>query len=509
MTTPLKQNGGWVLAATILGSSLSFIDGTFVNIALPILQEKLGATVIQVYWISLSYSLLLSAFILVGGALGDKYGRRRIFMLGTAIFAIASLACGLSPDANVLIAARALQGFGGALLVPGSLAIISASFDKASRGKAIGTWSGFSAITAGFGPVLGGWLIQHLSWHWIFFINLPIAAVVLLICWLYVPESRDEDSPHGLDLPGVVLITLSLGGIIYGLTGSSDRGFTDPLVAASLTLGVVFLAAFIFLEWRSTKPMVPLELFRSPTFTGTNLLTLFLYAALSAVMFFLPFNLIRLQGYTPTEAGSAMLPFVVTMFVLSRWAGGLIDKFGAKLPLIIGPIITGVGFLLFALPGKEASNYWTNFFPAIVVMSLGMSLVVAPLTTAVMGSVEEHRAGVASGINNAISRTAGLLAIAVFGVVMLAGFNHTFDRELASLNAPEEVKVSLAEQKQNFTNISESNTGSDQTAAEAEHLVETSFLTGFRLVAYLAAALAFLSAICSWILVEGKPGKRK
>lgn len=500
---PEIKKGTWVLAATIIGSSITFIDGTVVNVALPIMQEKLNASVTEVQWVVESYALMLSALILVGGALGDKYGRKLIFSIGVIIFALSSLWCGLVSSPVPLIIARAVQGIGAALLVPGSLAIISATFPKKARGKAIGTWSGFTAIAAGFGPVLGGWLIENISWRWIFFINLPLSVIVLLITWRHVPESRNENAKKGLDWLGVLLATVGLGGLVYGLTESSTLGFSHPLVFGSLIVAVIALAGFVVAEARERNPMMPLELFGSSSFKGANLLTLFLYAALSGILFFLPFNLIQIQGYGPTLAGAALIPFVLTMFLLSRWAGGLIDKFGAKLPLIIGPITTGIGFVLFTIPGV-GSNYWTSFFPAIMVMSLGMTISVAPLTTTVMGSVDEHYAGVASGINNAVSRTAGLLAIAVFGIAMLMSFNYSLQEQLASTEISTEVKNNLEQQKTRFTNI-DTSALAPEAREQAVNVVKSSFVSGFRVVALLSAGLAFAAALCSLIFIEGKP----
>jgi EmrB/QacA subfamily drug resistance transporter len=501
------KNGAWILAATIIGSSITFIDGTVVNIALPILQEKLGASVAQVQWIVEAYSLMLSALILVGGALGDKFGRRLIFCIGIVIFTLGSAWCGLAGSASPLIAARAIQGLGAAMLVPGSLAIISASFPKKDRGKAIGTWSGFTAISAGFGPVLGGWLIENISWRWIFFLNLPLAIIVLLICWRYVPESHNGNSKKGLDFTGAILVTLGLGGIVYGLIESGTYGLSHPAVIGGIAAGVVFLIVFVFVERRSSHPMVPFELFLSRDFTGANLLTLLLYAALSTLMFFLPFNLLQIQHYSATAAGSALLPFVLMMFFLSRWSGGLVDKFGAKLPLVIGPIITGVGFALFSLPGADAVNYWTSFFPAIMVMSLGMTISVAPLTTTVMGAVDEHFAGTASGINNAVSRTAGLLAIAVFGVVMLAAFNQSLMSRINSPDTPAEIRPYLEEQKNKLGDINFSQIPDQQLRLKAETAAKESFVSGFRLIALISAGMAFGAALCSLILISGKAAK--
>ena len=398
-----------------------------------------------------------------------------------------------------------MQGIGAALLVPGSLAIISASFSKADRGRAIGTWSGFTAIAAGVGPVLGGWLIEHVSWRWIFFINLPIAAVVLAITWWRVPESRDENAGERLDILGAATVTLGLSGLVYGLIESGERGFKDTRVMGSLAAGVVLLLLFVVIERkRGSRAMMPLALFRSPTFTGANLLTLFLYGAMSGLMFFLPFNLIQVQGYSPTEAGAALLPFVLTMFVLSRWAGGLVQRYGAKLPLVLGPIVAAVGFALFILPGAGAGSYWTSFFPAVMVMSLGMAASVAPLTTTVMGAVEERHAGIASGINNAVSRTAGLISIAVFGIVMTGVFAQDLNASLQSLELPSETRAALEAQTSRLATISIPEQLEAETKQAIKRAIEESFVSGFRVVILMAAALALVSALFAWLLIDGK-----
>src|SRR5580765_5571591 len=370
--------GRWVLAAAILGSSITFIDGTVVNVALPVLQKELGASVSGAQWIVESYALMLAALILVGGSLGDRLGSRRVFTIGVALFGLASIWCGMAPELTNLIVARAVQGIGAALLVPGSLALISANFAKERRGRAIGTWSGFTAIAAGIGPVLGGWLVANFSWRWIFFINVPLAVAVLVICWFRVPESRDDEAAGRIDWVGAILATVGLGGIVFGLIESNTGGFAQTHVIASFVVGALASIGFVFAELRSEHPMMPFGLFRSKTFAGANLLTLFLYAALGGIMFFLPFNLIQVQGYSPAAAGASLLPFVITMFLLSRWAGGLVDHYGSKLPLVIGPLIAGAGFALFTLVGADAGSFWTSFFPAVMVMSFGMCIAVAP-----------------------------------------------------------------------------------------------------------------------------------
>jgi EmrB/QacA subfamily drug resistance transporter len=500
-----KRAAPWVLAATILGSSITFIDSTVVNVALPVLQRELGTNIVGAQWVVEAYSLMLSALILVGGSLGDRWGRRRVFSAGLVLFAVASAGCGLAQTTAHLIIARAVQGVGAAMLVPGSLALISASFSKEDRGRAIGTWSGFTAISAGVGPVLGGWLIENVSWRWIFFINLPLAAVVLLITWTRVPESRDDSAGERVDILGAATATLGLGGVVYGLLESGERGFKDSRVVASLVIGALLLFLFVVVERRrGQRAMMPLALFRSPTFAGANLLTFFLYGALGGLMFFLPFDLIQVQGYSSIAAGAALLPFVLTMFILSRWAGGLVRRYGAKLPLVVGPVVAGAGFTLFMLPGAEAGSYWTSFFPAVMLMSLGMAASVAPLTTTVMGAVEERHAGVASGINNAVSRTAGLISIAALGIVMTGAFARNFNARLQALDLPVETRAALEAQSSRLATINISDELNVETKQAIKRAVEESFVGGFRVVIMIAAALALAGGLCAWLLIEGR-----
>ena len=503
-----KSSGRWILAATVLGSSMAFIDGTVVNVALPALQANLHATVPDVQWVVEAYSLLLTALLLAGGSMGDHYGRRRIFVIGVALFSLASAWCGFAGNVRQLIFARAAQGIGAALLVPGSLAIISASFRDEKRGRAIGTWSGFTAITAAIGPVLGGWLIETISWRAVFFINLPIALVVLLIVSRFVPESSDENNKGPLDWFGAVLTTLGLGSLVYGLIESSRLGFEHRAVFVALISGVFVFAAFLLFEKRARSPMLPLMLFRSRDFTGANVLTLLLYAALGGTLFFLPLNLIQVQGYTATAAGAALLPFILIMFFLSRWSGGLVHRYGAKLPLVAGPIIAALGFALFAVPGR-GSNYWTKFFPAVVVLGLGMAVSVAPLTITVMGAVPGNRVGIASGINNAISRAAGLLAIAVLGIVMLHVFNHSLDQRLAKIDMSAPAKHSLDAQRINLAAATIPEEVPSSSRAILRQTIGESFVDGFRRVMLVGAGLAFASGIISWLFINGsKPTSR-
>ncbi len=495
------KNGTWILVATILGSSMAFIDSSVVNVALPRLQVELGVSTSSVQWVVESYALFLGALILVGGSLGDQFGRKRIFSIGVVIFALASMWCGLSPNIEQLIIARSVQGIGGALLTPGSLSIIRASFDAEQRGKAIGTWSGFSAITSALGPVLGGWIVQNATWRLIFFINIPLAIVVLLISFSRVPESRSEGAGKHLDIVGALLTTIGLGGLVYGLIRAQDAGFADPIVLGCVIGGLIFLAAFVFVEGRSPKPMLPLTLFRSRTFSGTNLLTLFLYAALGGALFFFPFNLISVQGYPPTAAGAALLPFTLLSFSLSRWAGGLVTRYGSKLPLIIGPTIAGVGFILFALPGLGGS-YWFTYFPAVIVLGLGMTITIAPLTTTVMGAVEDRYSGAASGVNNAIARIAGLLAVAVLGICIAYAFDGNFIGHLNTLHLSPDLYDALYSQRGRLVGIVIPDSVQGATRMAVRQAIDESFLAGFRLAMFIAAGLAFASALCSVFFVS-------
>lgn len=493
----------WVLAATILGSGIASIDATAVNVALPTMQRELHATAANLQWVIEAYSLFLAALILVGGSLGDRMGRRKMYAAGMAIFTVASVSCGAAPNIGFVIVARCLQGIGGALLVPGSLAIISASFDQTRRGKAVGTWAGFSSITTAIGPVLGGWLVQSISWRAVFFINVPIAVVTLYLLYRHVPETRDEEASGPIDWLGALVVTGALAGIVFGLIEAGPRGFGDPLVAGTLVGGIVLLPIFVVVEARAASPMVPLDVFRSRNFTGANLLTLLLYGALGGSLYFLPFDLQQVQMYPPTAAGAAFLPFPIIIFVLSRWAGGLIQKYGARLPLVIGPIVTALGLALFALPGIGGS-YWTTFFPAVIVMSLGMTLVIAPLTTTVLNAVPTHRSGVASGVNNAVTRAAGLLAIAVLGLVVASTFTSSLDSRLNALHASPAVKRALHAQRTKFVDAPIPSGISPSERAQLERTLKEAFVTAFRVAMLIAAGLAAGSALLAAWLIEGK-----
>jgi EmrB/QacA subfamily drug resistance transporter len=439
---------------TILGSSLGFIDGSVVNVALPAMQSTLQSTIATMQWVINGYMLMLASLILLGGSLGDRFGRRRVFIIGLVIFAIASMGCGLAPTAGWLIAARVVQGLGAAMLVPASLAIIGAAFSEEARGRAIGTWAAAAAIMTAIGPPLGGWLVDAVGWRSIFFINPPIAIVALLLA-LKLPADHDTNKAERLDFAGSTLAVITLGLFCYGLIALGEGKQTVGLAAILVAIPATVL--FIVIEARSAAPMLPLKLFRDRNFAGANALTLVLYAALSGSLFMIPFLLIRVHHYSATAAGAAFLPFSIIMGAGSRWTGGLSDRFGARLLLIGGPLLTGAGFALLALTGEYA-NYWISTFPGLVLVGIGMTFCIPPLTSTVFNSVPDAMSGTASGINNAAARGGGLLAVAALGLAFGGA-------DLASVNA-----------------------GQLQSA--------------YRLIMFTAAVLAVVSAACAAVAIS-------
>ena len=506
-TGPLdKRRQSWVLAACVLGSSMAFIDSSVVNVALPKMESELQTTLAYMTWVINAYTLCMSALLLIGGAAADQIGRRRIFMIGITIFSIASIGCGIAPTVEMLILARAVQGVGAALLIPCSLAIIGAAFGEKERGAAIGIWSGASAIAAGSSPLLGGWLVDHVSWRAIFLINPVIALPTILIALRHVPESIDVEAKKGLDGAGAALAFFGLGSLVYGLIAASERGWSSPIVLGAILLGLVLLVAFVAAERRSPTPMMPLNVFQSLTFSGVNILTLLLYGALGGMMFFLPFLLIQVHGYTATEAGGAFLPFTIILGVLSKWGGGLVDRFGARLPLIIGPTVVAVGVALIAVPGTGGA-YWTTFFPPMAVLGLGMAVTVAPLTTTVLNSVAQHQTGVASGINNAVAQVASLLLIAILGTVGIATLNHSLDERLT--NTTPEVRKIGEMARSGFVMPAPPPGTPRQTQDSARTLIANSFLDTIRRVMMITTVLCLASAAAAAFTIKPSTASRE
>ncbi|HUI70133.1 MAG TPA: MFS transporter [Spirochaetia bacterium] len=496
--------GPWVLFSTIFASSMAFIDGTALNVALPAIQTGLHATGVQLLWIVNAYLLMLAALIPVGGSLGDLFGRRRVFAVGISLFMVASLICGLSPSARFLVWARLVQGIGSSLMIPGSLAIISSFFGPSERGKAIGTWSAATTIVTVIGPVLGGVLSSAGLWRGVFLINIPLGIAALIPLLVKVPESRGSQAGSRIDVPGAGLLVAGLAGVTFGLMSAPDHGFRDPRIIGSLSVGIAALGAFIVVEARTTRPMIPLTLFSSRTFSGTNLLTLALYGALSVGTFFLSLNLVQAQGYSMALAGFAFTPFALVLTVLSRWAGRIVDRSGPRVPLVIGPAIAGLAFLFLSRTGLTPgpSQYWVSFFPGVVLLGIGMGVTVAPLTTTVMGSVATQLSGTASGINNAVSRTAGVLAIAVVGALSLVLFAHGLDSRASAAGLSAPVRQALAVEASRLAAAGVPSNAAPQDAEAIRSAVRMAFVDTFKVVMLVCAALAWIGAGLAGLFVE-------
>jgi EmrB/QacA subfamily drug resistance transporter len=491
----------WVIAAASLGSGMAFLDSTVMNVALPALQAELGASAREVQWSYGAFALVLSALILVGGTLGDRFGRRRLFVVGAAIFGAASLWCALVPDPGQLVASRAVQGVGGALLVPTSLAIVGASFEGASRAKAIGAWGALSGLAMAVGPVLGGLLVEYVSWRAAFLIAPAMAAVAIPIALSHVPESRDPEARR-LDLAGAILATGGLAGLVYALIESSARGFGDARVLAALILGVIALSAFVFVEQHARNPMVPPSLFHSRTFTGANLVTLLFYMALTGSLFFLPFLMMQVHGYSAFVAGSVFLPFVAMALLIGRFSGRISARFGARVPLIVASLSLAAGLLLFALPGADHGSYWTAFFPAMVVQGFGMALAITPMTAVALGSVEGEHSGMASGVNNAVTRVAGLLAVAVLGAFIYGAFSASLDARMERMDMPDDIQSAMEAAKADLGAAEAPERVDARTEARIERAIDESFVAGFRFVMLASAGLALASALVAALLVR-------
>jgi EmrB/QacA subfamily drug resistance transporter len=499
--------GKWIMVSTILASAMAFIDATALNVVLPALQQSLKATGADLFWILNAYLLMLASLILIGGAMGDKLGRKKIFMTGIFIFIVGSAACGLSGSVLLLVICRVLQGIGGALMIPGSLSLISSSINAKERGKAIGTWSAFTTVVTMGGPVLGGALADAGLWRYIFFINVPFGIAALLMLAFKVKEIKDEDNKADLDLAGATTIALGLALITFGFLRVPAVGLHHIQAYGSLVAGVVFLLLFIGIEIKSANPMMPLKLFANATFSGANLLTFFLYAGLGAGMLFLSLNLVQVQGYSQLQSGLTFLPFTVLMVTIARFAGSLADKHGPRLFLIGGPALAGAGLLILSFIKQTSgpSAYWTTFFPGVLVLGLGMSFTVAPLTAAVMGSVSDHFSGTASGINNAMTRISGVFANAIFGALAVLFFSGALQQQLKTIPLNTKHKQEVMQQA---TDLGNAKVPSSITAVN-KPLIEKAYRTGF-INAYanimrISAVLGFLGALMALLFIRNKP----
>lgn len=488
------------MLSTILGSSLVFIDGTVVGIALPVMQRELHATGASAQWIVEAYTLVLGAMMLLGGGIGDRYGRKRVFIIGIVIFLAGSVWCGLAQSIDMAIIARVVQGIGGTLMAPASLAIIGSFFEGAERDKAVGTWSAFTSITSIISPVLGGALVSFWGWRSVFFINVPLGIVTAFIAFRHVPESRDEAAQGRLDVFGSALVALGLGGIVYSLTDLSAAGASLSLVASTGILGAVLLLLFIRVEATTAHPLLPLRLFASPIFAGVNVATLFLYGALSAIFYFLPFDLIQVHGYSPAFTGLAMLPLVLTIALMSRESAALLERTGPRPLLTLGTAIAAVGMALFTILPRSA-DYWIGLFPVMLTIGVGMGLVVAPLTATMIDSVPEENVGVASGVNNAITRIGALLAIAIAGAVLWSSFNAKLDARLNAMQASTAQRAQVQAQRSRLA----AGTYRDPQIRRA---VNAAYDASFNEVALLSAALAAAASLCAFVTLASASPRR-
>lgn len=503
--------GKWIMVSAILASAMAFIDGTALNVVLPALQQSLDAKGADLFWILNAYLLMLASLILIGGSLGDKLGRKKVFMIGIFIFITGSALCGLSPGVFYLIVFRIIQGIGGALMIPGSLSLISSSIDAKERGKAIGTWSAITTVVTMGGPVLGGALADAGLWRYIFFINIPIGIVALLILWRKVAESKDDSTDQTIDFPGAISIASGLALLTFGFLRMPAVGFNNWQVYGSLALGLLLLIVFICIEGTSTHPMMPLSLFSNKTFSGINLLTFFLYAGLGGGMLFMSLNMVQVQGYSQLQSGLTFLPFTVLMISIARYAGAIADKKGPRLLLIIGPALAGAGLLMLSFIKQTTgpSDYWTSFFPGVLVFGFGMSLTVAPLTATVMGAVSDHFSGTASGINNAMTRIANVFANAIFGALAVLFFSGAMRGELKKLSLNEKDKKAVMEQSANLGNakVPAGIDGSNKKAVEIAY--HNGFISAYGNIMRICAGLGFLGALMSVIFIRNSAVKKE
>jgi EmrB/QacA subfamily drug resistance transporter len=489
------------LIATILGSTVVFLDGTVVNVALPAISDGLNVGLAGQQWVVEAYTLSLVALLLVGGSLGDQFGRRRMFVAGLVAFGATSALCAVAPSSGLLIGARALQGVAGALLVPGSLAIVAATFAGEARGRAVGTWTAWTGIATVLGPAGGGALIGLISWRAIFWVNIPLIAATVVLTLHSVEESRDEDAFLGIDWLGILLSAIGLGGPTFALIEQPARGWGDPLVWLPMVAGIASFALFVLREATARHPMMPLSLFRIRNFWVANLTTLTAYAGLIGGLFFVGLFLQQVAGYSPLEAGLATTPISILMFFLSPRFGRIASGTGPRLPMCAGPIVGGVGLLLLLRVGSDPS-YVTDVLPGLLVFGVGLSATVAPLTATVLDSVDEHHVGIASGVNNGVSRVAGLLAIAVLGAVISAHFDGALDRELGSAPLSARAGNSVSDAKEKPLAVPETNRLSAAEADRIETAAADASTSSFHLGIGIAGLLMVAGGIVAGFGIE-------
>lgn len=499
-----RIRGYWVLLATILAASMAFVGSTALNVSLPAIQRDLAARGADLLWISNSYTIVQASLIVVGGSLSDYYGRNRICLLGILIFGAASMICGLTVSTEALIAGRFAQGVGSAMIIPSSLAIVSANFDYSRQGWAIGIWSAFTLLASGVGPIVGGILTEMGLWRSVFFIHIPFGIVAALVLRFHVSESYDTDSPQKVSVIGGVLVTLGLVGITFGFTEGPQYSFNNPLIWLSIAAGVGALAIFIWNEQRREYSLIPLELFKSRTLSGANLVTALLYGALGPATLYLPLNMIQIQGYSETFTGLSLLPMTILPAILSYVIGGVVDRHGPRLPLAVGQLLLGAGFVLFALIGATGGQdvYWTTFFLPICLFGVGLGIALAPLTAAAVGSVTHDHAGIASGVNNTISRSAQVLAVAVMGGLTISIFSQSLMSSPIVQSLSPEAQSQLAVESANLAETSPPETLTEDEREGVSEVIQGAFTEAFNMLMWAGAVLCVVGAVLSALLIE-------
>ncbi|MGH7884299.1 MAG: MFS transporter [Thermodesulfobacteriota bacterium] len=490
------------MAVAILGSAMAFIDSTAVNVLLPVFQRELDASITQVQWIMEGYALFISSLILFSGALGDKYGRRKFFIVGAIVFSFASVLSGLAQDINALILSRMFQGVGGALLVPGSLALINISFDDKTRGKALGVWSAFTALTAAIGPIVGGWLAENVTWRLVFFLNLPIFIIVILILLYKIKEDKTLNSKK-LDILGSVLISGGLGLIIFGLIESSDYGLTDPIVLVSIPAGILGIVGFLFYESRIDNPILPLHLFKSLNFRNANIISFLFWATWNTMVFFIPFCFIQVFGYTADKVAISFVPALIALFIFSPISGFAVNKIGVKVLLIFGNTITAAAYFMFTILNLD-STYLNNLVIPITLLGIGFGLTVPPLVSVLFGSINKIHSGVVSGINNSVGRIAGLFAIALLGVVAVNVFNFQFDSYLERISLTPEIQSIVDSERVKLGGFELPDNIDQKIGLQIKESVKLSFLSSFKIIMFICSCLAIIAAILSFFALDEK-----